>query len=158
MACSTYLVNSKSQNKANQVVNAEASNFDMVNIEVGTSYTVNIEFGTSYVINAKVGISYVINAKVGTSYMVTSETNRNTAIVNAEGNVYKTDINMSTDYENVTDKNAILEVFNEVGYTFQTWDDMDSFFRAYGQHFGFSVIKKRTKQHNDRIIKHRSFG
>ncbi|CAG8847487.1 37024_t:CDS:2 [Gigaspora margarita] len=45
-----------------------------------------------------------------------------------------------------------------VGYTFQNWNDVDSFFNAYGRQFGFAVIKKRVEHGNDGIIKHRSFG
>ncbi|CAG8701146.1 16197_t:CDS:2, partial [Racocetra persica] len=44
-----------------------------------------------------------------------------------------------------------------VGYTFQNWDDVDSFFEAYGQQFGFAIIKKRVERDNN-IIRYRSLG
>ncbi|CAG8774383.1 2222_t:CDS:2, partial [Cetraspora pellucida] len=45
-----------------------------------------------------------------------------------------------------------------VGYMFQNWNDVDSFFETYGRQFGFAVIKIRVEQDNDGIIKHRAFG
>ncbi|CAG8754322.1 26525_t:CDS:2, partial [Gigaspora margarita] len=44
-----------------------------------------------------------------------------------------------------------------VGYTFQNWDDVDSFFEAYGRQFGFSIIKKRVERDNN-IIRYRALG
>ncbi|CAG8485047.1 14310_t:CDS:2 [Cetraspora pellucida] len=40
---------------------------------------------------------------------------------------------------------------------FQNWDDVNSFFEAYGQQFGFAIIKKRV-EHDNNIIRYRSLG
>ncbi|CAG8782900.1 3460_t:CDS:2, partial [Racocetra persica] len=45
----------------------------------------------------------------------------------------------------------------KVGYTFDSWDDIDSYFKAYSQYSGFVVIKKWVEQCNDSVIRHRSF-
>ncbi|CAG8751416.1 17010_t:CDS:2 [Gigaspora margarita] len=45
----------------------------------------------------------------------------------------------------------------KVGYTFKEWSDVDSFFKTYGQYYGFAIIKKRVERSNG-IIKSRSLG
>ncbi|CAG8834539.1 89_t:CDS:2, partial [Gigaspora margarita] len=44
-----------------------------------------------------------------------------------------------------------VEDINSVGYMFQNWDEVDFFFKAYSQQFGFTIIKKRVERDNDII-------
>ncbi|RIB00868.1 hypothetical protein C2G38_2232624 [Gigaspora rosea] len=44
-----------------------------------------------------------------------------------------------------------------VGYTFQSWNNVDSFFETYSRQFGFAIIKKRFGYYKEGTINHRSF-
>ncbi|CAG8833053.1 8828_t:CDS:2, partial [Gigaspora margarita] len=79
-----------------------------------------------------------------------SSTSKNTKII-ASSKVY---IEANNKIEN-----KLLYDFStlSIGYTFQNWNDVDSFFEAYGWQFGFSIIKKRVKCDNN-IIRYRALG
>ncbi|CAG8735556.1 17045_t:CDS:2, partial [Dentiscutata erythropus] len=73
----------------------------------------------------------------------------------------------SNNNETNNEANGFHEIINEeatynfsmlrVGYTFKEWCDVDSFFKAYGQYYGFAIIKKRVERSNG-LIKSRTFG
>ncbi|CAG8793187.1 6548_t:CDS:2 [Gigaspora margarita] len=44
-----------------------------------------------------------------------------------------------------------------VGYTFQSWNDVDSFLKTYSRQFGFAIIKKRVGYYKNGMINHRFF-
>ncbi|CAG8659487.1 2698_t:CDS:2 [Cetraspora pellucida] len=85
--------------------------------------------------------------------------------VNKE-NTNKTNNKIIIDNENVIDnENMINNEDNEasynfslyVGYKFQNWNNVDSYFEAYGRYNRFSVIKKRVEC-KDGVIKYQSLG
>ncbi|CAG8739209.1 8871_t:CDS:2, partial [Gigaspora margarita] len=130
-------------------------------------------------INAEASTSYAVTAKACTfdkntadeymndKYIVGENTDDGNAIDECTVDENAIDDETNSCENEITEANTIDALSNEeiydfsslkVGYTFRTWEEVDSFFKAYGQHYRFAVIKKRVEQCNDGIIRHRSFG
>ncbi|CAG8444885.1 16132_t:CDS:2 [Cetraspora pellucida] len=162
-----------------QAANAKASTLYMFNNEDSTSNTVNAEaidtntstfymVLTDQVANARI-TSSLVNVQTSTSYTADLEANAlyknavyDETSFSCESAVYN-EASPSCDNANAEKVKNIGEMqydfsLLKVGYTFDSWDDVDSYFKAYGQYSGFVVIKKQVEQRNDGVIRHRSFG
>ncbi|CAG8760609.1 16104_t:CDS:2, partial [Racocetra persica] len=157
-ASTLYVFNDEAS--TSNTVNAEASTFYMVvsdqvaNIETSTFYTVDTNTSTFYTVltdqaaNARI-TSSLVNVQTSTSY--TADLEANTLYENA---VYdETSFSCKSAVYNEAspscDNANAEEVKNIVGYIFDSWDDIDFYFKAYDQYSGFVVIKKWVEQHND---------
>ncbi|CAG8653406.1 6249_t:CDS:2, partial [Racocetra fulgida] len=67
--------------------------------------------------------------------------------------------NIEVDIDNTfSDETSYDFSLLSIGYTFQSWDKVDLYFKAYGQQLGFAISNKRVEYCDNDIIKHRSFG
>ncbi|CAG8828263.1 33092_t:CDS:2, partial [Racocetra persica] len=159
-----------------QLTNAEASTFYVINSETDTSYAVNaevsipytvmidqvanIESSTCYAFTAEAITSSAVNAEFSTSYAVNIQSNSSYTIDTKTNALCKNAVYDEATTEEVNSIGEMQHDFSllKLGYMFPSWDDVKAFFKAYGQYHGFAVIKIRVKQHNDSIIRYRSFG
>ncbi|CAG8853418.1 20727_t:CDS:2, partial [Gigaspora margarita] len=159
-----------------QPTNAEARTFYAANSETSTLYAVNAEVSTPYTVmidqvpNIESSSSYVFTAEASTFSTVNAKFSTSDAVNVQPNSSYMIDTKTNALCENAVYNKAITEEVNSIGetqhdfsllklgYTFPLWDDVEAFFKAYGQYHGFAVIKIRVEQCNDGIIRHRSFG
>ncbi|CAG8702618.1 15106_t:CDS:2, partial [Cetraspora pellucida] len=99
--------------------------------------------------NAEITFS-LVNIQTSTSY--TADLEANALYENA---VYD---ETSFSYESAVYNEASPSCDNANAEEVKNIDDIDSYFKAYGQYSGFVVIKKWVEQRNDGVIRHRSFG
>ncbi|CAG8694059.1 1913_t:CDS:2 [Dentiscutata heterogama] len=158
-----------------QLTNAEASTFYTANSETSTSYTVNAEVSTFYMImidqvaNIESSTFYTFTAKTSTSSALNAEFSTSYAVNVQPNSSYTIDTKTNVLCENAVYDEATTEEVNrdktqhdfsllKLGYTFPSWDDIEAFFKAYGQYHGFAIIKIRVEQRNDGVIRYRSLG
>ncbi|CAG8727995.1 18231_t:CDS:2, partial [Cetraspora pellucida] len=155
-ASTLYTFNDKAS--ISNTVNAEASTFYIVvpdqvaNVETSTFYTVDANTSTFYTVltdqatNARI-TSSLVNVQTSTSY--TADLKANALYENAvydetsfscESVVYN-EASPSCDNANAKEVKNIGKMqydfsLLKISYTFDSWDDVNSYFKAYGQYSG----------------------
>ncbi|CAG8844420.1 19399_t:CDS:2, partial [Racocetra persica] len=125
----------------------------VANIESSTSYVFTAEAITSGAVNAEFSTSYTVNVQPNSSYTIDTETN-----ALCKNAVYDEATTKEVNSIGISSEMQYDFSLLKLGYTFSSWDDVEAFFKAYSQYYGFAVIKIRIEQYNDSVIRHRSFG
>ncbi|CAG8797832.1 12106_t:CDS:2, partial [Gigaspora margarita] len=96
----------------------------------------NIESSTSYMFYAETSTSSTVNTEFSTSYMVNVQPNSLYTIGTKTNALSKNVIYNKAPIEEINNKMQYDFSLLKLSYMFLSWDDVETFFKAYSQYYG----------------------